>query len=346
MNPTKILAPVVAALALSSGALAEEPTAQAAVRSFKFNYGFTIKDVPADAKSVKVWVPVPQSSPWQDVTLATVEVGGEGTQAPVERKLVTDPLYGNQFWLFDFSKATPDATGHYATVSYEVTRKALRPLEQKVASASPITQRYRLDGQQLQPRWLQPDALVPLDGKIAAEADATVTADAPTTIETARALYDHIVDSVKYDKSGPAGTWGRGDALYACDVRAGNCTDFHSLFIGQARSLGIPARFTIGFSVPNDKPAGDIGGYHCWAEFWDDQRGWLPIDASEAAKDKTRRDELFGGLDADRVDFAWGRDIKLPESAGAPVNFIIYPYVEVDGKPHTAFDKKFSYENL
>ncbi|MDQ3023798.1 MAG: transglutaminase domain-containing protein, partial [bacterium] len=93
-------------------------------------------------------------------------------------------------------------------------------------------------------------------------------------------------------------------------MRAGNCTDFHSLFIGEARSLGISARFTIGFSVPNDKPAGDVAGYHCWAEFWDDQQGWLPIDASEAAKDKTRRDALFGGLDADRVDFVWGRDIK------------------------------------
>ena len=344
MHQLKMLAPAVAALALSSGALAEEPTAQAAVRSFKFNYGFTVKDVPQDAKSVKVWVPVPQTSAWQNI-------GSISTEGSVEPQQVTEPQYGNKFLVFDFSSTVPSADGTYsATVSYDVTRLALRPIdaagEHPKMFVPPNTQVALLNSDKLKQRWLEPDSMVPLDGKIAAEADATVTLDSPTTIETARALYDHIVDSVKYDKSGPAGTWGRGDALYACDVRAGNCTDFHSLFIGEARSLGIPARFTIGFSVPNDKPAGDVAGYHCWAEFWDDGLGWLPIDASEASKNPARRDELFGGLDANRVDFAWGRDITLPGAAGAPVNFIIYPYVEIDGKKYESLDKKFSYEDI
>jgi transglutaminase-like putative cysteine protease len=340
----RIILPVVAALALSSGALAEEPTAQAAVRSFKFNYGFTLKDVPQDAQSIKVWVPVPQTSAWQNI-------GAIDTESKIEPQQVSDAEYGNKFLLFDFSDVSPSADGTYtASITYDIMRLARRPIDNGAQSTNisipAAAQVNILNSDQFRSRWLQPDSMVPLDGKIAAEATATATMDSPTTIETARAIYDHIVDSVKYDKTGPAGTWGRGDAIYACDVRAGNCTDFHSLLIGELRSLGIPARFTIGFSIPTDKPVGEVPGYHCWAEFWDDSLGWLPVDASEASKNPARRDELFGGLDANRVDFSWGRDITLPEAEGGPVNFIIYPYVEVDGKKYDGFDKKFSYEDL
>jgi transglutaminase-like putative cysteine protease len=330
----RIIAAAIAAFALSSGALAEEPTDSAAVRSFQFTYKFNVKEVPADAKSVKVWVPIPQNNAWQTIS-------GLQNKSNAKPTTVTDTQYGNNFLLFDFTGTRPGQDGTYsAIVKYKVARKQLRPLDNPLA----LTGRT-VDKPELMPRWLKPDVMVPLDGKIAAEAQKSSTG-AKTTVEKARQLYDYIVDSVKYDKSGPAGTWGRGDAIYACDVRAGNCTDFHSLFIGEARSLGIPARFTIGFSVPNDKPSGDIGGYHCWAEFYEDTLGWVPIDASEASKAPGRKDELFGGLDDNRFDVSWGRDITLPGAAGGPVNFIIYPYVEVDGQKWDKFDKTFSYENL
>ena len=39
-------------------------------------------------------------------------------------------------------------------------------------------------------------------------------------------------------------------------------------------------------------------------------------------------------LTEDRVTFSTGRDIDLvPKQAGPPLNFFIYPYVEVDGEP-------------
>src|SRR5688572_10428046 len=112
MHRIQMLVPAVAALALSSGALAEETPAQAAVRSFKLNYSFTVKDVPADAQSIKVWVPLPQSNSWQ-------VVGETSTESNVEPTLVTDPLYGNNFYLFDFSGAAPSDDGTYAaTLSF------------------------------------------------------------------------------------------------------------------------------------------------------------------------------------------------------------------------------------
>src|SRR5271166_3492204 len=72
-----------------------------------------------------------------------------------------------------------------------------------------------------------------------------------------------VVSTVKYDKTGRG--WGRNDIHYACEERQGNCTDFHAIFIGYARALGIPARFAIGFPLPSGRGEGQIAGYHCWA---------------------------------------------------------------------------------
>ena len=32
-----------------------------------------------------------------------------------------------------------------------------------------------------------------------------------------------------------------------------------------------------------------------------------------------------------------------PKQAGEPLNYFVYPYVEVDGKPYTAVDKQFAF---
>ena len=84
-----------------------------------------------------------------------------------------------------------------------------------------------------------------------AELAAKVAADKKTPLEKARAIYDYVSQNMSYDKSGTG--WGRGDVLYACEAKKGNCTDFHSLFIAMARSQGIPARFEIGFSLPRTR---------------------------------------------------------------------------------------------
>jgi len=170
-----------------------------------------------------------------------------------------------------------------------------------------------------------------LAGKIAEEARSTA-GNTWKPLQQSRLLYDHIVSSISYDKSGTG--WGRGDALYACNIRKGNCTDFHSLFIAQARALGVPARFIMGLPLPENKTEGTIAGYHCWAEFFLSDKGWIPIDASEASKFPEKKEQFFGGLDEHRIAFTLGRDIKLPDSAAEPLNYFIYPYVEIDGLSH------------
>jgi hypothetical protein len=140
---------------------------------------------------------------------------------------------------------------------------------------------------------------------------------------------------VTYKKEGTG--WGRGDSDWVCDSRFGNCTDFHSLFISLARSQNLPARFEIGFSIPPDQHEGKISGYHCWAWFYLDGRGWIPVDISEADKHPDMKDYYFGNLTVDRVMFSTGRDLELvPKSGTAPLNFFVYPHIEIGGEKISA----------
>ncbi len=58
-------------------------------------------------------------------------------------------------------------------------------------------------------------------------------------------------------------------------------------------------------------------------------------------------DYLFGNLDHDRVLFSIGRDIELvPKSANGPVNFFIYPIMEVGGVRSSNYIQSFYFENI
>ena len=97
--------------------------------------------------------------------------------------------------------------------------------------------------------------------------------------------------------------------------------------------------------MPENKTAGDIPGYHCWAEFYSKKIGWIPVDISEAWKAQQKRDYFFGTIDANRVKFSTGRDITLsPKQDGPALNYFVYPYVEVDGKTYEKVDKQFHFE--
>jgi len=194
-------------------------------------------------------------------------------------------------------------------------------------------------------RFLQPDKLVPLDGKpLELLKDRTLPKD-PTA--AAKVLYEVVNGHMKYDKTGTG--WGRGDSVWACDNKRGNCTDFHSLFISLARANKIPAKFEIGFGLPQKRGGGEVAGYHCWAKFRAEGKGWVPVDISEANKDPKMNEYYFGNLTEDRVAFSTGRDLTLvPKQDGEPLNYFVYPYVEVGGQPHPTdkVRKKFSYKDV
>jgi transglutaminase-like putative cysteine protease len=221
-------------------------------------------------------------------------------------------------------------------VDYDVVRRE----RLTIGVSRPRLQNATLSKKEVQ-QDLASDKLVPTTG-IPAELARKVTAGRPLTREKARAIYDYVFDNMRYDKTGSG--WGQGDVLYACNAKKGNCTDFHSLFIAMARSQGIPSRFEIGFPLPADKHSSEIAGYHCWADFFDPQLGWVPVDISEAWKHPVKKDYFFGAHDTERIQFTMGRDLRLnPPQAGEPLNYFVYPYVEVADQPYLNISDEFSF---
>ena len=146
-------------------------------------------------------------------------------------------------------------------------------------------------------------------------------------------------------KTGSMYTFGNGSSMYACDVGVGNCTDYHSYFISLCRTIQIPSRFHMGFSIP-DENEGEIKGYHCWADYYVDPSAWAPVDISEADKNPNMTDYFFGTVCENRVEFMVGRDFVLENYNAGKVNIFIYPLLEIDDIKSSDFSKTFYYKNL
>jgi transglutaminase-like putative cysteine protease len=308
-------------LLILGNAFAAEPADKAPrSRTFTFTYSGVVTGLPEGTKA-RVWLPVPPSNSDQTVKLVAQEL-------PVRSEAGKEPLYGNRILYFE-AKANKDGEIPFC-VKYHVTRREV--------TRAAITEDEPLE------RFLKPDTLVPLEGKpLELIKDRTVPKDAN---EAARLFYDIVNQHMRYSKEGTG--WGRGDANWACASGYGNCSDFHSLFISLARSQKIPAKFEIGFPLPEKHGEGEIPGYHCWAKFKVGGDNWIPVDISEANKNPKLRDYYFGHLSPDRVAFSTGRDITLvPKQDGKPLNYFVYPYVEVDGRPYadTKVKRKFSFKD-
>ena len=297
------------------------PTAE---RTFDLVYEANVRNIPSGSDRVDIWVPLPPDDAHQDIVDLRVDT-------PHSWTVNTDPEYGNE--ILHLELADVDVSSVPLRLHVRVRRREHRQPQVAVANPEPF------DG-----RWLMPDRLVPLDDFVQTLAKE-VTKEADTPAAKARAIYDYVVDTMTYDKTGTG--WGNGDIYWACDARTGNCTDFHALFIGLNRAVGIPATFEIGFPLPADRASGSIEGYHCWAQFYLEGVGWVPVDTSEAYKHSDQREFFFGAHDPHRVLFSKGRDITLqPPQQGPPLNYFIYPYVEVDGVPFEDVGLGFSFRDI
>jgi len=310
-------------LALASSALTQDS------RHFTFHYAFTVRNLPA-GKRVRIWIPAAQSDAYQEVKIISA-------QGDLLLKKTSEARFGNQIYFAETSgSAQPEL--HF-DVEYDVIRHERVALGQTaphlVATSLSSTEKQQD---------LQPDVLVPVTG-LPADLAVKVTQGLTQPLDKARAIYDYVFTTMRYDKTGTG--WGHGDVLYACDAKKGNCTDFHSLFIAMARSQGIPARFEIGFPLPPDKHSAEIAGYHCWSDFWIDGKGWIPVDISEAWKHQEKRDYFFGSHDVNRMQFSMGRDLRLnPPQEGKPLNYFVYPYVEVEGREFPNVALAFSFTDV
>ncbi len=308
--------------AFSSSAVAKE-------RRFLFRYNILIKDIPPGSKEVRVWVPYPAENSHQKLLSSRME-------GLLEPSLEEDAEHNNKYLYYKLK--SPSQSSIEISQDYEVERS------EYVNKAGDKGERELMpEGPQELKGLLEPNKLVTISPKIK-EMAASITEGKLAVMDKAKAIYDYVYSNVSYNKTIPG--WGQGDTERVCVIKAGNCTDFHSLFISLARASGIPTRFIIGFPLPKTAD-GKIASYHCWAEFYEPSLGWVPVDISEAWKDKEKHDYFFGTVDENRIEFTNGRDIALkPRQIGEPLNYFIYPYVEIDGKVHDAIEMAFEFQDL
>lgn len=303
-----------------------EDTSKPKSRDFEFIYETWVREIPKNAGEFCLWIPLAPETPEQRIKDFRIE-------SDLPYRLVRENKHGNRA-VFIRAQSPPETL--HVRLRFRVKR--YEHLSHALANGASLPS----DEIAVSPLWLQGDRLVPIDGTIRKWAQETV-AGKVSDLEKARAIYDYVVENLKYDKSGTA--WGRGDIYYACDAKRGNCSDFHAIFIGFARAVGIPSKFEIGFPLPEARGQGEIFGYHCWAQFYLNGYGWIPVDASEANKNPSKRDYFFGAHDANRILFSVGRDLVFEGQKDEALNFFIYPHAELNGKVYERVEKRFYFKD-
>ena len=279
----------------------------------EFDFLYTVA-LPEITEPARMWIPLPTSDAFQTVEVSSMEVPGK-------RQILTDKKYGNHVLLVDLDRGDSKKN---IELLFHVRR---------------IEKDAYVEPQSVPEEYLKPNRLVPLNEDFKTIAEKAVEGKNGDLMR-ARALYDYVIDNMQYIRNGEG--WGNGDAVYACNVKTGNCTDFHSYFIALSRSIGIPSRFSMGASIPSARNDGGIHGYHCGAEFYAEGK-WWPVDISEADKYSNLSSYYFGRHPANRIELSRGRDLVVePGPVTGPINFLAHPVLEIGGKP-AEIRAKFSF---
>jgi transglutaminase-like putative cysteine protease len=200
--------------------------------------------------------------------------------------------------------------------------------------------------------FLRPTKRIPTDGIVRTTAES-ITAGSNSGVEKARAIYEWIVvNTFRNPKTRGCGV---GDIRYMLESRdlGGKCADLNALYVGLARSVGLPARDVYGIRVAKSnlgyKSLGPATpnitkAQHCRAEIYLHEFGWVPVDPADVRKVvleeppgnrpldddvvSAARARLFGAWEMNWMAYNFAHDVSLPGSTGEPIGFLMYPQAE------------------
>jgi len=289
----------------------------------KMTFDVTIR-TNESSKTVRLWVPYPVSNENQKIENITIH--GNYNYSGIHR----EGEYGNMIIYAEWYEPEEFPNLNF---SFDVWRSEI-VMKNFPGEESPLP----IDVEE----FLLPTNLAPTTGEVKEIADQVVE-DKTTILSKATAIYDYVVEHGERDPN--LNFCGNGDVCILLQSLRGKCVDFSSVFVGLSRSVGVPSREILGTRIYKD---GDItGAYHCRAEFYLPNYGWVPVDPSDVAKLMLKedldiddpkvveaRDYYFGAQTETYIDLSTGRDIVLnPEQNAGPLNYFMYPYAEVNGEP-------------
>ena len=290
----------------------------------------------------RVWVPLPlvEDTPWQR------NLGNQWSGNATRAQVVDDGKYGAKMVYAEWaSGATPalEVTSRFATRDRAVDLGRPR----KDAEALSAAQRAFFTA---------PTEMIPTDG-IVRETATGIVKGARSDVDKGRAIYEWVVENTFRDAKVRGCGWGDIKSMLETRNFGGKCGDLNAMFVGLARSVGLPARDVYGLRV-----APSIHGYrslgvsspnvsraqHCRAEFYAQGYGWVPVDPADVRKVVLEeppgqlavndpkvvaaRQRLFGSWEMNWLAYNMAHDVVLPNSSGGPkLPYLMYPNGETGG---------------
>jgi len=288
--------------------------------------------------TTKAWIPLPtfEAADWQ----RPGNVTWTGNARVAER--VRDPKYGAEMLRVEWASDQQSPVIEVAARVQTQNRAVRVGLAQSVTPLPETERKLSLAATEL----------LPTDGLVKETAEEIVRGK-KDDVAKARALYDWVVDNTFRN----AQTLGCGVGDITTMIKTGNlngkCADLNALFVGLARSVGLPARDVYGIRVaPSEFGFKALGAgsevvskaQHCRAEVWLAGSGWTPVDPADVRKVVLEeppanlamtdpkvvaaRRALFGSWEGNWVAFNVAHDVKLPGSKEPAIPFLMYPQAE------------------
>jgi transglutaminase-like putative cysteine protease len=305
------------------------------------------------AGTTRAWLPVPVVEDGSQQPLDNAWTGNAATM-----RIAHDGKHGAAIFCAEW--AAPPATPTVELTSRFRTRD-------RVASLARPDPALRLDPADAK-FFTAPTDLQPTDG-IVRKTALGITKGAKTDMEKSRLLYEWIVDNTERNPKTRGCGVGDIKAMLETGNLAGKCADLNALYVGLARSVGLPARDIYGIRVARSNfgyrslGAGTENitrAQHCRAEVFLSGYGWVPVDPADVRKvvleEKPQpttladpvvppvRQKLFGAWEMNWLAFNTAHDVALPGSKGPKIAFFMYPQLETaDGRADPLDPDNFKY---
>jgi transglutaminase-like putative cysteine protease len=287
--------------------------------------------------ATRAWIPLPTFEAWDWQKPGNVTWTGNAKVA--ER--VKDPKYGAEMLRVEWA-ADQQSPMVEVIAQVQAQDRAVVPGQGNAAPLSDAERKLNLAATEL----------LPTDGLVKETAE-DILKGKKDDVAKARALYEWVVENTFRNPK----TLGCGVGDITTMLKTGNlngkCADLNALFVGLARSVGLPARDVYGIRVvPSQFGFKALGAgsenitkaQHCRAEVWLSGSGWTPVDPADVRKVVLEeppgnlamadpkvlaaRKALFGSWEGNWVAFNTAHDVKLPGSKESAIPFLMYPQAE------------------